>query len=417
MAPRLKQLIQTFPFSEDQRSNVTLGPDVRLNPDMHWLQLEEQADDTYKTDSGLFAKTRVTTLRQLKKWLGFEAVAIHPRDDLGADLTSLGFRLSDSTDEFWWNGSVWVANTTNWNTEAEVAAKIDQFSVDSQSLQIVINLVTTDKTVTPVLKAIKLMFESELEHQEDYVWRSLIPDLRNKVRPITDHPFVVPTTRNTLDLKVDFKIETPYNVVGIDSVYDHTNDPKHLNDLFSSFDPNTLVVTLSASIVGGDVAWVRFIYEPEVAVTTGQEYSEIAKVPALILSEIELVDSKEAGQEQSVSNKTAGSVKVLPGPLIADIQFTVRLLTNKAKDQVRLADEMKRYFIENPLLRSKGLDRDFRLWLIEEYRQTTEPTQKEIHSGRLRFRIVEALFFEKRAVDKFVVERFNLSGDMNVVIN
>lgn len=417
MAPRLKQLIQTFPFSEDQRSNVTLGPDVRLNPDQHWLQLEEQADDTYKTDPDLFAKTRVTTLRQLKKWLGFEAVAVHPRDDLGADLTSLGFRLSDGTDEFWWNGSAWVVNTTNWNTEAEIATEIDQFSVDSQSLQIVINLMTTDKTVTPVVKAIKLMFESELEHQEDYVWRSLIPDLRNKVRPITDHPFVVPTTRNTLDLKVDFKIETPYNIVGIDSVYDHTNDPQHLNDLFSSFDPNTLVVTLSASITGGDTAWVRFIYEPEVAVTTGQEYSEIAKVPTIILSEIEVVDSKEAGQDQSVSNKAAGSVKVLPGPLIADIQFTMRLLTDKAKDQVRLADAMKRYFIENPLLRSKGLDRDFRLWLIEEYRQTTEATQKEIHSGRLRFRIVEALFFEKPAVDKFVVERFNLSGDMNVVIN
>lgn len=418
MPARLKKLIKTFSFPPNETKNVTLGSDVRHNVETHRLQLKAATDGTFPLTADLFAKTRVTTLRQLKNWLGFEVSATIPTDDLGDPLSSLGFRLSDGVDEFRWDGANWVVNTTAWNTEAEVADNIDQFPVTSQSIQVVINFVTTDAAVTPELLSLKLLFESEIEFQEDYIWRSLIPDLRAKVRPISDHPFNVPApARTTLDLKDDFPLQTPYNIVGIDSVYNDTADPLHLNDIFSGFDVGTLVVTLSESIGPDEVAWVRFLYEPVVAVTTGQEYSEIAKIPAIIITEIQLIESGEVAQPDSVANISQGTAVQIPGPLEADIQITMRILTDSAKDQVRLADEMKRYFMVNPLLRSKGLDELFRLWLIDEYRQTTNPSQKEIHSGRLRFRIVKALFFERPAEDVFITQQFVITGTPDVVVS
>jgi hypothetical protein len=107
----------------------------------------------------------------------------------------------------------------------------------------------------------------------------------------------------------------------------------------------------------------------------------------------------------------------VPAPLQADIEVVLNGLTDSARDQVRLADELKRFFRNNPTITSKGLDEMFRLWLIEEYNGQTEANIAEIHAGRLRFLLVKALFFEREAVDVFAVERMRLTGDMNAVIS
>ena len=39
-------------------------------------------------------------------------------------ITGAGYRLTDGTDEYWHNGASWEVNTTDWNTEEEVAAEI-----------------------------------------------------------------------------------------------------------------------------------------------------------------------------------------------------------------------------------------------------------------------------------------------------
>lgn len=99
----------------------------------------------------------------------------------------------------------------------------------------------------------------------------------------------------------------------------------------------------------------------------------------------------------------------MPAPLAVDIEFTLRCLTDKAQDQDRLVDEVKRWFRLNPLITSKGMDEAFRLWLLGEG-QDQEGTQDEVHTGLLRARLVRALFFDKPAVEVFATQRLVITG-------
>jgi len=412
---RLVKLIKEFRFLEEKRSEITLGTNVRLNPDEHLLQLKEDSNDEYPTTADLYAKTWVTNPDSLKQWLGFEAEAVHTTID-GVVVTSLGYRLSDGTDQYWWNTSAWVVDTTNWNTEQEVAANISAFAVTLKKLQVVINLKTTDKTATPKLKRLKVLYSSDVKFQEDIVFRSLIPMLRDNLRPIGRHVLTKLSTSSTIDLKNDHPLETPYNIVGIDAVFNHTDDPDHATDLYSSFNVGTQVITLTGSVAADKVVWVDFLWEPEVAVTTSQDYDEIEKVPVVILDDINLVDASERGPNDSVVNRSDGTAVKIFAPIRGDLDILMHLVTDKAIDQVRLADEVKRFFGNNQFLTSKGLDEEYRLWLTSEYDLTTTANREDLHSGRVRFRVVGVNYFERESADVYAIQRFHLTGDMNVTI-
>lgn len=415
---RLKKIIKRFIFEEENRSRITLGTNVRLNPLTNRIQLK--ADDTtglYPMDADLYARTWIANPTSVKSWLNFEAFVDHAYDDLKQPLTSVGFRLGDGTDEWWWNGSAWIIDTANWNTEAEVANNIQDFLATERKLQIIINLVTTDAVVTPQVQEIRVLYSSDIEFQEDLIIRSLIPMLRENIRPISDFPITLASDSDTIDLANDYVLETPYNVMAIDSVFNHTDDENHWTDLYQSFDIGTQVITLSSTQSAGKVIWIKFIYEPEVAMTTGQEYSEIDKVPSIILTDIGLANAKMVGQDTAVINKDAGTGTKIKGPRQTDIDITLRGHTDSARDQKRLADQLREFFINNVIVVSKGLDECYELWLTSEYVFRSSANQSGIHSGLLRFRVIGALFYQQHDQDVYAVRSLNLVGDMDVTIN
>jgi hypothetical protein len=329
--------------------------------------------------------------------------------------------LSDGTDEFWWDGGAWVVNTTNWNTEAEVANNITAFPIASQKLQVVIQLSTTRDT--PRVKALKVLYASDVSFQEDIIYRSLVRSLRENVRPISDYGIdpqsAAPVT--TLDLKNDFPLETPYNVVGIDSVYDYDADPDRLTDLLEggSYDTNTMVITLGTALPAGNRALVRFVWEPEVAVTTSQDYHEVAKLPSLVLADINLVNVTERGEDDGVVNRDSGAATKVGGPLQGDVEVVLFGLTDKGVDHHRLSDELKGYFRNHPLLNSQGVDEEFSLWLIDEYDMQNPLTGSggpDLHTGRAQFRIRDVKFYVRDSVDSFGVKRFLATGTEDFTI-
>jgi hypothetical protein len=192
-------------------------------------------------------------------------------------------------------------------------------------------------------------------------------------------------------------------------VYDLSADPGKLNDLFQAYDPANKVVTLSSSVGAGNTVLVRFLYEPEIAVNTDQEYIEVSKVPQIILEEIKQAESaQETILPDYVINKGNGAGKKVQ-PTQSDIDIVATWITDKDKDHARLADAIKRYLGNNQMLRSVGQDEDFRLWLIDEYDQRTFPSQQGLRTGRLRFRIVKALFYDEDAKDITGVLDFGLT--------
>lgn len=406
---RLKRLIKAFTFTESDRAGVTLGPNVRLVANGNRLELKDTAG-VYPTTAGLYARTRVTNPKSARQWLGFHADVKHAKDEDGDVVTAVKFRLSDGTNDYWWNGSAWVVNTVNWNTEAEVAASITTFPATSQRLQVVINLSTTDKRYTPQVTAVKVLWSSDVEEKEDLLYGTLIPLLKAEVRCISDYLIALTATSSTVDISDGgpFKIEAPYNIVGIDAVFNHTDDPNHRTDLLSSFNPATQVITLSSSVAAGKKLWIRFIWQPTVAFTTSEDFSEGAKVPALLLENVSLENDAEIPQDDAVINKATGAAVVVPGPVQGDLEVSLLAWTGSGVDHARLSDEVTRFFGKNRHITSSGLDEQYAISLVQRFRQNDVDRDAGVHVSRLVFRIRNALFFNRESYNAFNVQRFNI---------
>lgn len=415
---RLTTLIRRFEFSEDWRHRVTLGVGARLNPEEHCVQLTPDAAGLYPTTANIRVATELATMSRLQAWLAFQAVIDHQYVD-NVQVTGAGFRLSNGTTEYWWNSTAWVdasALPNNWNTEAEVANNIATFQKTLRRIVVITNLTTSDERYTPSLRTLKIAYNSDIDFQDDLIYRSLIPLLRAQVRPTADYPIEMVATSQTIDLSSDqYALDTPYNIVGIDAVFNDTDDPSHFVDLLASYNANTKVITLTGNLAAGKQAWIRFIYEPEVYVTTSQDYSEIDKVPAVCLEDIQLVNAVELSQDDTVINVDTNQGVKVKAPTQGDLEIVLSGITDKGRDQQRLADSLKAFFANNPLLPSTGLGENYSLWLIDEYAMTTNAGRKELHSGRLRFRIVGALFFLKPAEPVTGITRF-LINDTRVVV-
>ncbi len=402
---RLKKLIKSFEFAENNRSLITLDGDIRLNPEIHCLQIKDSGGE-YSTAADITAKTWTTNPDSVKQWLGFESVIEHKKDLTNTIVTGDGYRLGDGTDEYWWNGASWEVNVVDWNTEAEVATNISSFSVVLKKIQVIINLTTTDVTKTPYLREIKILWASDVEFQEDLVTRSLIPDLRSKIRPISDFPITVTADTTTIDLANDYRLKTPYNVVEIDSCFNHTEDEDHFTDLYQSFDVDAQIITLNSTIEADEVLWIRFIWEPEVRISTGQEYIEIEKVPVIYITGVTEMNSSRLADYDVVKNKSAGTAVKIFSPQQGDLEIRIRGVTGSQRDQQRLKDEFGRYFKKDKMLISKALDEKYTIIQTSEYDMSNAIVQNEIYGGMISLRIVNALFYQEEDQDVYIVQNF-----------
>lgn len=402
---RTQLALKKFTFQESDRQDVTLGANVRLVPKRHRLELKEGTAG-FPTSDDLFAKTRLTTPQAGRGWRVFMAVVVNKKDNLGNVLTSVGFRLStDGVDELYWDGGSWVAaNPGDWNTEAEINQGLPTFPTP-KAIQVIANLKTTDPSATPELLEVRLAYDAAIEFQEDYL-RSLVRKFREQVRPFSEFR-VASSGGSTVDLG---EVETPYNITGVDCVFDLTDDPESATDLFDSYDSNTKLVTLTGGVPSGNIISVRFLYEPEVALTTSQDYTELAKIPALVIDDVMAGDEHQLSDSCFLVDKSTGDGFVWRDAKQQDLEIPIQIITDKALDQQRFLGEIHRFFANNLFLFSIGLDEKFRLWLVEEYDQLTVPSQDELHTGRLRARIVKALFFPRAAEPVTGVVRFAVTG-------
>jgi hypothetical protein len=414
---RLKKLIARFDFTNQVRNKITLGVGVRLDVADQYLKLIDVAG-VYPLTDDLYAKTWIINPNNVKQWLGFECVVENAHDDEDKTwlVTGTNFRLHNGTNEYWYNGTTWAISTTKWNTEVDIANHINTFPVTLKKIGVVINLYTSDITKTPIVKAVKILYSSDVEHQDDYLYRTIIKQLKTQILPITDYPITLVDDSVEIDLKNDFPLETPYVIGGIDSVFNHTDDPDHFVDLYQSYDSPTQIITLSSSIASGKIVWIKLIYCPVIAVTTGLEYYELEKVPAIILGDINLTNKMELSYSDVVMNKsTMKGVKIFP-PQRQDMEITLSIVTDNARDQTRVADELKRFFVNNPVLTSWGTGEEFTLLLLSDYvSQGTIPADG-IQTGKLRFSLLGTLYYEQDAVDVYAIANFKITGDVNVTV-
>lgn len=412
---RVKKIIKEIVFVETIRPDLTLGAGVRMNPDTERLQLKV-VGGSYSTDADLYAITPPFSPDSVKKWVGFDVYAVNAYDEAGTPITGFNYRLSDGVDEFYWDGSDWIIDTANWNTEEEISSNIATWSAAAKKIQVVINPFTTDGKYTPVMEKIKLLYDSNIEFQEDLLARTIIPALRDHLRPIGELLIDIDATTDEIVLG-EFPMDAKYDIVDVDSAFDNKNDADHFDNIMSSYNAGTKTIQLTRDVDPGDEVWINFIYRPLVAVSTDSEYAEDARVPAIHITDVDVDRSIESFQSDTVRSKGDRTAIRIPSAMQRDMSFSIQAVASLSKDLQRLIDEVRAFFKNNRMITSKGLDEKYPTVILSDFSVKTGINENTLHFGFFRFGVLKALFYQEKDETAYVVVNFNIYGDVNATIN
>jgi hypothetical protein len=414
-----QKLVKCFVFDEDMRSRLTFSDPTKIRmlpPTLSHpkgrLELKGQsihpgnAKTIYPLDTDLTVTVTPTDPAQLVQWLIFD---VTPRPSLQPAGTSVEFRLTDGTTEYYWDAANWVAATlpAHFNDQATVTANIAQFTADvaGTKLGLVIKLATTDKYVTPTVEMIDLLFECRIDYLRSLIADALIPSLRAGLRMRIDHALRAPG-----GTKVRLQdVETAYNIVSVDAAYNHDDDPLHRTNLLSSADLTSKVLLLSTSVDRGKRLWIEFTAEPEVYLNFGsQDYVEVEKIPAVVIDSFEL-SGAEVSAEISARDIGTNEATVRRSPFRLALEFAVLLLAEKNRTLLAMMDRALEHASTNTVMSWPACDEQVTLRMIDEGDFSQRPNLSDKHQAGYTLRMENVYLWLRPEEVKPLVQQVNLT--------
>lgn len=411
---RRATMIRTFTFGAVDRASVVLSDatKIRIDGASDTAQLAQQSDGTYPTAANINITSAIAKPASLRKLVAFQASARNFKNAAQALVTGEQYRLTDGTNQFFWNGSAWVVDTTHWNSEADIANNIALFSqaVTAKKFGVVVNLWSTDQTTTPQLIRIKIAFEVKQQSwMDDIFLRSLVRNLKAQVRPIAEIQWKH-VGGNTVDVTTAVDAcGVPFKFASLDSVFNFGADPGLETDLLQSITGG--VATLSQTLAAGTILRLNVVYIPNVVVlTTSPDFVELDKLPTIIVEQIRTMGAQQALSSDEVINKSAGTAKQIKRPWSADLEFDIRAVTPNSTDLLRLVEALIDFADDNPTLVSQALDEEYRLQLIDEFDSSISSQGSGVCESTAGFRLHNVTLLRHSAVDTFAVQRVKVSA-------
>ncbi|MEZ4871285.1 MAG: hypothetical protein R2827_03360 [Bdellovibrionales bacterium] len=425
----INRLIKNFIFDETIRKQLIFSDatKIRLNtedPAQTTIELASNGDQ-FPIDPDLYIETPLTTPNGVQRWLRFEAVK--PSDDL-PDNTFVRFKVKTTAGNYFWNGIGWAsAGLSDWMSESDLNEHFDSFpiaTVGNRSIGFVINLQTTDASVTPKVSILKFLGEFDVDFLEDIIYDGIVRKLNTEFRSTSQVIFPNDSTVSTIDLNSVLE-NKGYNITGVRKVINLTDDPLKLSNLFDSYTPGPMrqdgftfdpgTVSLSSSVDSGKFIEVTFEYVPEVVINTQQDYFEIPTFPSLV---IEAIDELEpfgfTAQETNAQGRDL--IRDLPningvlqyGPEQKTLRVDYAVFTNLQLDQLRLCQDLSEFFTKDLRVKSYALDRDYDLRVVKKLDTSRTKTKREADGDKDgtdtnvatgTFDVLGVLFFNKPSKD------------------
>ncbi len=406
-----QKLCKQFVFEEINRSRLTFSDStkIRLNPKTNRLELSIQsynpvtAAPVYPTDSDLTVTTWLSNPTALVQWLGFMMEPLTPNQP---ENTQVRFKLNDGTDDRYWDGGAWsVAGATDWNTENEVSANIGSFPVTSKQLGVVLNLLTTDGVSTPSVKDLEILYEAEVDYLRSLIVDSLLADLKENIRPVVDLAMRAPGG-DMLNLR---DVETGFNILSVQAVYDHEADPNHNTDLLSSYNSTSKTIHLTSSVARGKRMWVEFLVEPEGYLEWGsQDYTEVEKLPAVVIESVDLSGNTVVARFE-VKNLNTYEATIRRVPFRLSGEFDIVLLAEKNRTLLSMMDQALAYMATTHKLHWRALDEYVSMYPLEQGLFRQRPTLKDEHANRITLRLENIYLWLKQEEVIPLVQNLNIT--------
>ncbi len=341
---------------------------------------------TYPTDTGLYIQTGVITVPRNKTWQKIQVDSVTPRSLDRTESTSVKLRLYNGTSHYYWNGAAWATTTTSWNTPTEINTNLSSWT--GTSIGFVVNLLTTDRTITPTLSRIRVLHSVDLpSYYEDIVFDTVVAGLQSNIRPYANLAVESDGTA-TVNLG-SYDLETDYSFTGVDAVFNDTTDSVHASDLLSSYNPISKVITLTTSPTAGDVLFIRYKYAPEVAYNASQDYQEIASIPSLVFDSINFVDLGEAPSDDYIMDTflTPPQAVILPAPRRTNVLFTLDAYAPLMSDLYLLQESVLSYLQNNRVINSAATGIAHTLRVTEQFAPAGGNLTKDLQQSRMAFQI------------------------------
>jgi hypothetical protein len=388
----INRIIKNFCFDEDMRNEIALSDPtkIRLNTENAMapgIHLKADALNFYPLDDDIYFETPFLEPMALKKWLLFEPIYESQQGTLDLpEGTSLGFKVKTTAGNYYWDGANWViAGASDWNTESEIRLNISTFpipAIGNKKIGFVVNLKTTDKTVTPKVSELKLLGEFDIEFFDDLVYDTILRLLNLNFRSTSVVQFYTDSSSSSaIDLATILE-NKGYNIFDVASVYNLTDDPLKLSNLHDSYAPGSGkqdgftfeagIETFSAPIPVDKLVEVTFIYVPEISVKVNQDYYEKPSYPHIVFNRITAIDKKglvmrntNSSHKDFIRDKENDMAVVHDTLTQQSYRFDFTLYTGEI-DQFRLTDGIRRFFANVKNVITYGLANKHNLLIVDE---------------------------------------------------
>lgn len=398
----------------DVRGSLTFSDatKIRLDPSDLKLKLKLNEDFRYPTDSDLSVRSRTFEPEALREILIVDLVASTPEG------TSVALRIYDGTDELYWDGAAWsTAGAGDWNTEAEVNANLASLDVSARKFGLVFNLVTTDDRYTPSVEGAKVLWRGPIDWHDDVLIDSLTRMFADEVRYV-ERLALPPLEADSASIDLDdYAHEHELEFSDADTVFDEDADAAHAVDLLAGYDAGTRVLTLSSAIPAGNRPYLRMLAAPSVAWDTAQDFSELARLPSIVLRDARAVSSSRYPfrSETGVVRKDTGAAVKTSAPWRMTWEVTISVSVDRSRAQMALLDQLVALFSDGPsgevgpFLRTRATDRRYRMRLIDEFRASDPKINlADVRTFESTFRIEDTALELSSARDMYAVTQFNL---------
>lgn len=414
--PVFKKYIQDFKLEPKERSKLVFSDATKIRMYDDRVRVGIRLKGTYNQfakrmefplDTTLFCKLISWNPQAVKGWLSFEEISTKPTG------TAIDWKLNDGTDDRYWNGSTWaIAAAGNWNAEADIADNISTFPFTSRTIRPIARLSTTDKTQTPILKEYKILIQAQFDWWMDFV-DSVCTRIQADFGFITEHE-ADHIGGDSFNIEADraFTPEQPYNITGIDAVYNHDDDSGHDTDLLSSFDSVTKKVTLTGTLPAGTSLWARYIISPEIVVNfTNSDYVEIGRTPAVVIDTIDVNGVNRTSLKRDLTHKNASTGYRLEDPLrCKEIKLGCALHTGLLADLFPLYTQAHAFEkLNGGTIPSKALDVEWSVMLGKPIKYNPSANFSDLKVGLFELVLRDVFLWVKDVKSMPIVTQLNIT--------
>jgi len=356
------------------------------------------ANPEFPIGEGYRVKFPLTGVPGASAWLlaQFRALLIEDPMQDPREVTAVRARLHDGTDDFVWAAGAWsvVADAdADWNTLGEVALGLVDWPVASD-FGVVFELSTTDPRFTPFVSGYTLLYEIDIPSDfDDWLYNTLVAGMK-EIRPEKDIQLRSDGTSSIAFTTIESKLETDWNFEAVVDVFDLTDDPYRKVSILDTFDSGTRLITLTTAPASGHVLLLRVTYVPLVAVTTDQDYFELANTPAILFERVDAVDRGEVSEDTFIMNEYVDPplATVFPAPRHVNIEIDLVITAPLTTDAHRLADSVTKWLNDRRVLVSPTTGERATMRITDPMQSTAVQDRTGIRTSGVSF-VLEDLYF------------------------